>query len=321
MNNFKEGEIYMRFKKTIFTTIGTIFIIGILITINVQASNSLKATVQSSKSEIEKAQEVEITLKLEDYQHIDNGINAYKATLEYDENTFEKVLEQNFVCKNNWELLKYNKDTKEFVAIKKVGSNQPEEVASITLKAKQEVEPKTTQVKVKEIVTSDGKKDINVEEAQVTIDVIKQQDVKPEEPEKITSAKYKIEQEYISKIPPRTTVGQFKQNVKIENVTTDPQMKFIDESGNTLQDDSVIKTGTKLKVGSSLQFTLIVTGDIDRDSDITINDLAKIKLHLIETKLLTGIELKSADLDGDNKITVNDLANMKLVLIGLLEIK
>ncbi len=311
----------MRFKKTIFTTIGTIFIIGILITINVQASNSLKATVQSSKSEIEKAQEVEITLKLEDYQHIDNGINAYKATLEYDENTFEKVLEQNFVCKNNWELLKYNKDTKEFVAIKKVGSNQPEEVASITLKAKQEVEPKTTQVKVKEIVTSDGKKDINVEEAQVTIDVIKQQDVKPEEPEKITSAKYKIEQEYISKIPPRTTVGQFKQNVKIENVTTDPQMKFIDESGNTLQDDSVIKTGTKLKVGSSLQFTLIVTGDIDRDSDITINDLAKIKLHLIETKLLTGIELKSADLDGDNKITVNDLANMKLVLIGLLEIK
>ncbi len=311
----------MRFKKTIFTAIGTIFIIGILITINVQASNSLKATVQSSKSEIEKAQEVEITLKLEDYQHIDNGINAYKATLEYDENTFEKVLEQNFVCKNNWELLKYNKDTKEFVAIKKVGSNQPEEVASITLKAKQEVEPKTTQVKVKEIVTSDGKKDINVEEAQVTIDVIKQQDVKPEEPEKITSAKYKIEQEYISKIPPRTTVGQFKQNVKIENVTTDPQMKFIDESGNTLQDDSVIKTGTKLKVGSSLQFTLIVTGDIDRDSDITINDLAKIKLHLIETKLLTGIELKSADLDGDNKITVNDLANMKLVLIGLLEIK
>ena len=44
-------------------------------------------------------------------------------------------------------------------------------------------------------------------------------------------------------------------------------------------------------------------------------------MHLIETKLLTGIELKVADLDGDNQITINDLAQMKLILIGLLELR
>lgn len=314
----------MKLKKLICAVICTIFIIVILITINVQASNSLKATVQTSKEEVEKEEEIEITLKLEEYQDIKNGINAYKAILYYDEDTFEEVLEQNFTCKNNWELLKYNKDTKEFIAIKKAGSKAPEEVASITLKTKKEVEPKTTEIKIKDIVTSDGKTDINVDEAKLTINVIKEQGEIPGEPEKtekITSDKYKIEQGYIGRILPRTTVSQFKQNVTVENVTTNPQMMFIDESGEVLQEDSLIKTGTKLKVGSSLQFTLIVTGDIDGDSSITINDLASIRLHLISIKLLTGIELKAADMDADNQVTVNDLANMKLILIGLLELK
>lgn len=311
----------MKLKKLIFTVIGSIFMIAILITINVQASNNLKATIQSSKNEIEKSEEIEIILKLQDYQDIKDGINAYKATLDYDENIFEKVLEQNFTCKNNWELLKYNKDTKEFIAIKKAGSKEPEEVASLILKTKEEVQPKTTEVKIKEIVTSDGKKDINVEEAKLAIDVIEEQEEKPEKPEKITSNKYRIEEGYIAKIAPQTTVAQFKQNVKVENVTTEPQMVFIDENGNTLQEDSLIKTGTKLKVGSSLQFTLIVTGDIDGDAEITINDLANIRLHLIDKKSLTGIKLKAGDLDEDGEVTINDLASMKLILIGLSEIK
>ena len=314
-------RLKMKSSKLLFITICSVLMLVILITITVQASNSVKATIESSKDEIKKEEEVVITLKLQDYQDIKNGINAYKATLEYDEDIFEEVLEKDFVCKNNWEMLKYNKDTKEFVAIKKIGSTEPEEVASITLKAKEEVEPKVTEVKIKDIVTSDGKKDINVDETKATINVTKEQEVKPNDPEKITSTKYRIEEGYISRIVPKTTVSQFKQNVTVENVTTDPQMVFTDEYGNTLQEDSLITTGTKLKVGSSLQFTLIVTGDIDRDSEITINDLASIKLHIIETKKLTGIELKAADVDDDNEVTINDLANMKLVLIGLLEIK
>lgn len=311
----------MKLKKLIFTALGSIFMIAILITINVQASNNLKATIQSSKNEVKKAEEIEIILKLQDYQDIKNGINAYKATLDYDENIFEKVLEQNFTCKNNWELLKYNKDTKEFIAIKKAGSKEPEEVASLILKTKEEAGPKTTEVKIKDIVTSDGKKDINVEEAKLVIDVIEEQEENPEKPEKITSNKYRIEEGYIEKIAPQTTVAQFKKNVKVENVTTEPQMVFIDENGNTLQEDSLIKTGTKLKVGSSLQFTLIVTGDIDGDAEITINDLANIRLHLIDKKSLTGIKLKAGDIDEDGEVTINDLASMKLILIGLSEIK
>lgn len=314
----------MKFTKLTFGVIGIMIIMLVLITINVQASNSLKATLNTSINEIKKEEEVVITLKLDEYQGIKKGINAYKAKLEYDKNIFEEVKEKDFICQNNWEQLKYNKDTGEFVAIKKVGSKTPEEIVKITLKAKEEVKAGTTDVIAKEIVTSEGEKDIDLDETKVTINIIEEQEEKPDDPdkpEKITSQKYKIESGYISRIVPKTTVAEFRKNVTLENVTTTPQMVFTDEDGNTLQDNSLIKTGTKLKVGKTLEYTLIVIGDIDKDSEITVSDLAKTKLHLIENKLLKGIELIAADIDEDNEVTINDLAKIKLILIGLLEIK
>ena len=86
-------------------------------------------------------------------------------------------------------------------------------------------------------------------------------------------------------------------------------------------DNEIISTGVKIKVGKTLQYTLIVIGDIDKDTEITINDLAKLKLHLIESETLTGIELKAAYIDNDNEVTLNDLAQLKLILIGLLDLQ
>lgn len=314
----------MKLKKISYTIIGIIFTVIILMTIKVQASDGLKASAQSSKSEVKKTEEVVIMLKLEEHQNIKNGINTYKATLEYDEDIFEEVLEKDFEGKNNWEMLKYNKDTKELVSIKKAGSTIPEEVMEVRLKVKEKIEPKTTEIKIKDIVTSDGKRDIDIDDTKVVIDVIEEQGEQPEEPEKqekITSQKYRIEKTYIERIVPKTTIAKFKQNVTLENVTTNPQMVFTDEKGNVLQDDNLITTGTKLKVGKTLNYTLVVIGDIDNDSEITINDLARLKLHIIEETLLNGLEIKAADMDDDKQITINDLAQMKLLLIGLLEIE
>ena len=98
-------------------------------------------------------------------------------------------------------------------------------------------------------------------------------------------------------------------------------MVFIDEYGNTMTDNEIISTGVKIKVGKTLQYTLIVIGDIDKDAKITINDIAKLKLHLIESEVLTGMQLKAAYVDNDNEVTINDLAQLKLVLIGLLNLQ
>ena len=147
----------------------------------------------------------------------------------------------------------------------------------------------------------------------------------PEQPEKpsnpdqskgITSEKYQIQEKYISKIAPNTTVNQFKQKVK-----TEQKMVFINAEGKTLGEDDLIATDTIVKVGDNLQYTLIVIGDTDGDGEITINDLAKIKLHIIEIELLEGTRLQAADVDGDGEVTINDLAQVKLILIDLMEIK
>ena len=176
---------------------------------------------------------------------------------------------------------------------------------------------------ITDIVTSEGEKDINIVEIKTTINIIEDQTEKPEEPkqEKITSNKYTITENHIERILPNTSVAQFKANVTLENVTTQPQIVFTSEEGTLLAEDEIVTTGTKIKVGKTLQYTLSVIGDIDSDGKITINDLAKLKLHLIEKQLLEGIKLKSADINNDGKITLDDLAQMKLILIDILEVE
>ena len=58
-------------------------------------------------------------------------------------------------------------------------------------------------------------------------------------------------------------------------------------------------------------------GDTDGDGEITVNDLAQVKLHLIEARLLQGMDKVAGDMDNDGEITINDLAQIKLVILGI----
>lgn len=60
-----------------------------------------------------------------------------------------------------------------------------------------------------------------------------------------------------------------------------------------------------------------IKGDTDGDGEITINDLAQIKLHLIETRLLEGIDKIAADIDEDGEVTINDLAQIKRIILEI----
>ncbi len=295
----------------------------ILLTSNLLAAANLKAQAKASTNELKGGEEVTITLNFSEYQQIKDGLNAYQATLEYNKDIFEEVKQEDFQCLNDWEKLQYNQATGEFVAIKKVGSTEPEDIVSITLKTKQEVKATITDIKIKDIITSEGERDIAIAETKATINIIEEQTEKPEEPkpEKITSTKYTIAGGYIERILPNTTVAQFKENVTLENVTTDPQIVFTDHEGMPLAEDGIITTGTQIKVGKTLQFTLVVIGDTDSDGEIGINDIAELKLHLLDLTALEGIKLKAADVDGSMEIDINDIAQMKLILLDLLKLE
>ncbi len=140
----------------------------------------------------------------------------------------------------------------------------------------------------------------------------------PGSPEEVKTEKYKVEEGYISQILPKTTVKEFKENVEIEG---EQDIVFVDSRGNVLTDDSLITTDTTMKLADNSQFTLEVTGDIDGDGKITVNDLARLKLHLIKVEQLSKTKANAADFDKNEECGIGDMADMKLILIGLKKVK
>jgi len=169
-------------KKRVISII-TFVLLNLIAINNVFAVATTNAKLNVSTSELKKGQEVEVTLKLDNFSEIKKGINAYKATLQYDDNIFEQVVQSSFECLNNWEELKYNALNKEIVAYRKVGIKESQDVVKIKLKVKDNVEASKSDIKLVNITASEGKGDILVQDAKVTVNIIKDQAEIPSEPE------------------------------------------------------------------------------------------------------------------------------------------
>lgn len=150
----------------------------------VLANSNMDAKLSTNRLEFKSDETVEVTFSFDNFKEVKKGINAYKGTLEYDKNIFEGIVQSDFVCQNNWESLKFNPKTGEFVAIRKTGTRIGGAVVKITLKAKSNIGPTKTTVKIKYISTSEGKKDIFLNDATVVLNVVKEQQEIPTEPNK-----------------------------------------------------------------------------------------------------------------------------------------
>lgn len=272
----------------------------------VLADNNINA------KELKPGQEIEVKVSINNFKNIGNGLISLTGQLEYDTDIFERI---DVKGQNGWNLGEnsFNEENFKFVIDSEKVITDSGEIFSIKLKVKNTVAEETnTTIKVKGVSASGGYGIIGANDASIEM-VIKI----PEEVAEITSNKYVIEENSISRIAPGTTVAKFKQNIKANR-----DVIILDKEGNTLNEESVLGTDMILKVGDNeLQYTIIVTGDIDGDTEITTNDLAKLKLHLIDDEELTGNRIKAADVDKDGEITINDIAQIKLVLINLMEIQ
>lgn len=161
--------------KKMVTFVFTFFIASFMAMNLTSAEASVSTVISTNSVDVKGGQEVEITFKLDGYTGIKKGINAYQATLVYNDKIFEQVFQDSFECLNDWEGLLYNPDNKEFVSYKKVGSLQNEAVAKIKLKVKEDIKATKTTVKIKNIVVSEGKKDINVKEKSISLNIIDEQ--------------------------------------------------------------------------------------------------------------------------------------------------
>ena len=61
----------------------------------------------------------------------------------------------------------------------------------------------------------------------------------------------------------------------------------------------------------------VILGDVDGDGELTVNDLALMKLHLIDIIELKDNRLKAADINGNGVVDITDIARLKLMLLDL----
>ncbi len=121
---------------------------------------------------------------------------------------------------------------------------------------------------------------------------------------------YQIKENTIENITNNTKRADFEKNLKIED-------KYeILRSDKILEKDSVIATGDILRTESGQEHTLIVVGDINKDGDVNIKDLIRMRKYLLGEKELDDSEKLAADcnLDG-KKINIKDFIRMRIIAL------
>lgn len=272
---------------------------------------SFTTALNTNKTQFVPGEEFEVTVKVSDFKNMDKGLIAIAGQLEYNYDILERI---SIEGQNNWNLdgnsfneknFKFIMDTNDYVTSEQV-------IFKMKFKVKGSiVVPRDTLITVKNITGSNGNTDITANDATVSLKVVEET-----KQDSITSTKYTIKNSFISRIIPETKISEFKNNIKAQG-----NIVITDKKGTILGENDTIATGMKIKVGATLEYTLVVTGDIDGNGVIGLTDFAKLKLHYIELETLTGSVLEAADLDENGSVSLTDIAQIKLVLIGLMEIK
>ena len=144
------------------------------------------------------------------------------------------------------------------------------------------------------------------QEIKQTINIIEQEILETEE------YTIDLENKIIKFIPENTNVTAFLENVQIGSET----YTLTNKAGDTITGESLVGTDTILKINSE-EFKIVVIGDINGDGKISITDLSKLKLHLVEKELLTDGSLLAADMNKDEQSTLTDLSKMKQYIVGM----
>ena len=138
---------------------------------------------------------------------------------------------------------------------------------------------------------------------------------------------YKIEDEYIKKVAPKTPVSAFKTNL----LNDSNYVVVIKKDGQTIT-DGYMKTGMYIQIqdkngnvvvdtnGHKYVYEAIVTGDVNGDGLANSFDSLLIKGHRneVKTQSLIGEYLEAADIDFDNDVDADD---SRLLLYHRAEVK
>ena len=125
----------------------------------------------------------------------------------------------------------------------------------------------------------------------------------------ITSEKYIIQDLYISKIQPKTTIKEFKEQIQ----TNSNQVKLYNNGKEIEADDEIIKTGMQIEIKfaeKTKTLTLAVDGDVNGDGKADFKDIVSMNKHKLNKKKLNEVELIAGDVNNDNKVDFKDIVKV-----------
>lgn len=291
-----------------------ITICGLLLgSIDVTAAGVQGMEILTDDTAVRKGQEITLTFALKGYEEIGEGVNAFKGTLEFDSDVFEKADGEDFAALNSWERLYYNPDNGQFVLINRAGSMEDEAVFSLRLKAKESIPAKEALITVKDLSVSEGKEDLYPADGFLKIDSITVE----------TPGEAETETQELELGPVRTGdpwIGNVIFTVILIAAFLIAVLLFIFRRKKDAEKKKERSPGGKkiltgvlvcgLTSAAILGSVSAYAGksDLNDDGNIDYSDVELLQKHLIALKILDKDGQKRADMNSDGKLTVTDLS-------------
>ena len=123
-----------------------------------------------------------------------------------------------------------------------------------------------------------------------------------------------LENKVVKHIPLNTTQDSLIENIQIAS----DNYSLLNQNDEIFAKDKLVGTGCQLKVNEE-KFKLIVNGDINGDGKLTVTDISKLVLHIVELQTLEGNPVLGADMNKDGKISTTDISQMKKYILQIYE--
>lgn len=148
-------------------------IIPLMITIVLLMTISSLATDFSVKTEMEKQGENYILkMSLDEVDFAGAGMNVIIFDLEYDQEIFELVQEEDITMKNGWSDLTYNEQNGMILLIREdFTKNSGEEIVEIKLTPKENAKSGETQIKITDIQATNSQNDLEASEQIINLKI------------------------------------------------------------------------------------------------------------------------------------------------------
>jgi hypothetical protein len=123
--------------------------------------------------------------------------------------------------------------------------------------------------------------------------------------------RYQIKDKKVTNIKAGTQIKKLKEKLQISGNYN------IKRNNKELKETEKVATGDILETQDSEKYILIVKGDVNKDGEVNIKDVVKMRKYLLVKNNLDENEKLAADTDFDGKdINIKDLIKMRIIILA-----